>query len=180
MDYDIDVSASTLLINMNYQSPNTCMPREDFRSLSPEVREIWSKIPNDMKAFMLRSRTGNSNERINKNIKYDYKTAKPPSFLHRKFIKANVHKIITELISETSFTEKNEADTLEDEPYSESTLLVNFNSANTFNPGEIRKLISALRKIKAISNKKQTAFSNEITMNGKTYRECSQHTTCCI
>ena len=35
-------------------------------------------------------------------------------------------------------------------------------------------------KSKAISNKKQAAFSNEITINGKTYRECSQHVTHCI
>ena len=35
-------------------------------------------------------------------------------------------------------------------------------------------------KSKAISNKNETAFSNESTMHGKTYREFSQHATCCI
>ena len=30
-------------------------------------------------------------------------------------------------------------------------------------------------KGKDTSNKKQASFSNEVTMNGKTYRECSQH-----
>ena len=30
-------------------------------------------------------------------------------------------------------------------------------------------------KAKATSKNKQTDFSNEVNMNGKTYRECSQH-----
>ena len=60
-EHNIDASAITLLINMCNQSPNTCMPKEDLSSLGPEVRQIWSKIPNDTKAVMLRSRTGNLN-----------------------------------------------------------------------------------------------------------------------
>ena len=39
-DYDIDASTSTLLINMTNKIPNTWIPREDFSSLSPKVREI--------------------------------------------------------------------------------------------------------------------------------------------
>ena len=35
IDYEIDASASTLLINMSNQNPNACMPNEDFSTLSP-------------------------------------------------------------------------------------------------------------------------------------------------
>ena len=40
VNYDIDASASALLINMSNQSPNTCTSKEDFSTLSPEVRRI--------------------------------------------------------------------------------------------------------------------------------------------
>ena len=69
IDYDIDASASILLINMSHQSPNDYMPKEDSSALSPEVRQIWSKIPNDMKAVMFRSRTGNCNDGANNHNK---------------------------------------------------------------------------------------------------------------
>ena len=50
------------------QSPNTYIPREDFSLLTPEVRQIWGKIPPDMKAIILRSKTGNRiEETINRN-----------------------------------------------------------------------------------------------------------------
>ena len=42
---DIDVSASTLLVNMSNQSPINYIPKEDFSALSPEVSRIWSKVP---------------------------------------------------------------------------------------------------------------------------------------
>ena len=51
---------------------------------------------------------------------------------------------------------------------------------NTVNIRDIRKLISAPVKSKAISNKKETAFNEEITMNGKNYRECIQNAMCYI
>ena len=71
--YNIDSSDSTLLINISNQSPNTYAPKKDFSSLSPEVRKIWSKITYDMKAVMLRSRSGNCNEWLNKHSKYIHK-----------------------------------------------------------------------------------------------------------
>ena len=86
-----------------------------------------------------------------------------------------MHDILTELISESSLSEQNEADAPKDDPDSESTLLVNSASSNGINPGEIRKLMSITDKGKATSNKNQEAFINEVTMNGKTYRECIQH-----
>ena len=49
MNYDIDVSTSALLIKISNQRPNAHIPREDFSALSPEVSQIWSKIPNGVK-----------------------------------------------------------------------------------------------------------------------------------
>ena len=54
---------------MSNQILNTYMLKEDFSALSPEVRQIWSKIPNDMKAVIFRSRTVNSNDCVNNHSK---------------------------------------------------------------------------------------------------------------
>ena len=133
-----------------------------------------------MKAVMLRSRTRNRNEIVNKHSKDAYKTVKPLSFPPRTFTKANLNELFSELISENSLSEKNEVDVPTDEPGSKSILLVSSSSVNAINPGNIRKLMSIPGKIKSIPNKKQTDFSNDITINGKTYRECIQHATCYI
>ena len=151
------------------------MPREDCISLSPEVGEIWIKILNCMKAFILRSRTVNSNDGVNNHIKNAYKTVKPPSYRPRKFNKAHLHELLTKLISKFSLSEQNEVDDHKYEPDSESKLLAHSTPVNAINPGCIRKLMSTPDKGKATSNKKQTAFSYEVTTNLKTYRECSQH-----
>ena len=45
------------------------MHKEDFSALSPEVRKIWSKIPNEMKAVTLRNRNRNSNDGVNNHSK---------------------------------------------------------------------------------------------------------------
>ena len=55
------------------------MHKEDFSALSLEVMKIGSNVPNDMKAVMLRSRSGNSNYVVNNNSKNIYKTVKPSS-----------------------------------------------------------------------------------------------------
>ena len=70
---------------MHNQSQSTCVPKEDFSSLSPEVRQIWIKILNDIKSVTLRSRTGNHNEGVNKHSKDIHKTIKPPSSPSSKF-----------------------------------------------------------------------------------------------
>ena len=88
-----------------------------------------------------------------------------------------MHELLNELISDSSLSEQNEVDAPKDKPDSESTFLVNSTSSNEINPGDIRKLMFAPVKNKAISNKKQTACSNEVTMNGKTYRDCSHNVT---
>ena len=48
------------------------MPKEDFSALSPEVRKIWSKIPNDMKAVIVRSINDNINDGVNNHSKNAY------------------------------------------------------------------------------------------------------------
>ena len=53
--------------------------------------------------------------------------------------------------------------------------MVNSTTSNSINPGDVRKLMSTPGKGKDTSNKKQKTFSNEVTMNGKTYWEYSQH-----
>ena len=73
IDYDIDASASALLINIANKNPNTYMPREDFSALSPEVRRIWSKILPNTKAIILRRRTGSCNNGIKNHSKNVYK-----------------------------------------------------------------------------------------------------------
>ena len=88
-----------------------------------------------------------------------------------------MHRLLTELNSESSLSEQNEVDAAKDEPDSEYILLVNSTSANALSPGEMRKLMSAPGKSKATTNKKQTAFSSGIVINGKTYRECNQRVT---
>ena len=95
---------------MKNQSPNAHTPKEDCRSLSPEARKMLSKIPNEIKVVILRSRTGNINEGVNKHGKDGCTTVKKSSFPPRKFTKANLHELLDELISETSLSEQNEVD----------------------------------------------------------------------
>ena len=74
-------------------------------------------------------------------------------------------------------SEQNEVDATADETNTESTLLVNSTCVNAVSPRDIRKLMSTPNKSKATSTKKQTAFSSNIIINGKTYLECRQHVT---
>ena len=69
-----------------------------------------------MKAVMLRSRTASRSKRLNKHIKDDYKTVKPPSLSPMKFTEVNLHELLAELITETFLFEQNEVDFSEDEP----------------------------------------------------------------
>ena len=69
-EYDIDASASTFLVNFANPNLNACMTKEDFSALSPKVKRSWSKIPPDMKAIILRSRTGSYNYGANNNSSF--------------------------------------------------------------------------------------------------------------
>ena len=66
------------------QNPNACIAKEEFSALSPELRRIWSKTHPDMKAIILRSRTGSCNDGTNDHSKNVYKTVKPPSYPPKK------------------------------------------------------------------------------------------------
>ena len=111
-------------------------------TFSPEVRQIWSNIPNGMKVVILRTGTVNSNDGVNNHSKNYYETVKSHFYPPRKFTKDHFHELLTELISESSLSEKNEVDAPEDDPDSDSTLLVNSTSANSINTGNTRKLMS--------------------------------------
>ena len=101
---------------MSNQSPNTRMSKKSFISISLEVRQIWGKIPNDMKVVILRSRTGNINEGVNKHSKDIYKKVKPSSCPPIKFTSAHLYQLLTKISSGTYLSEKNEVDTPKDEP----------------------------------------------------------------
>ena len=133
-----------------------------------------------MKAIILRSRNGSGKEGATNHSKNGCKSVKPPSFPPRKFTKAHLHELLSKLISETSLSDDNETAIPEAGQDPESTLLVNSASANAANPGDIRKLMSEPGKNKGAAVKIQTAFANEVTINGKTCRERSQHVTYCI
>ena len=128
----------------------------------------------------MRSRNESWNERINKNYKDGYNTAKRPSFTHRKFTKANLRELLAEINSETYVSEQNNEYIAEDKADSESKFLVNATSANAINPGDILELMHAPRKGKCVPKRNQTALSNEVTMNVKTNREVNQHSTYCV
>ena len=84
-----------------------------------------------MKVFMLRIRTGNFNDRTNDHSKNVYETVNPPSYAPRKITTTHLHEVLTEVILESSLSEHNEVDATNDEPDSESTLIVNSTSANS-------------------------------------------------
>ena len=90
---------------MANKNTNSYVPKENFSALIPEVRRTWSKKPPEMKAIMLRIRTGSPNDGSNNHSKNVYKTIKPPSYPHRKFTTVYLHELLTELISESSFSE---------------------------------------------------------------------------
>ena len=99
---------------MANQNPNSYTPKEYFSVLSPEVRRTWSKMPPDMKAIILRSRTKSPNDGANNHSKNVYKPVKPPSYPPRKFTTAHLHELLTELILESSLSEQNEVDATAD------------------------------------------------------------------
>ena len=139
---------------MTNQSSSTCVPREEFSSLSPEVKQILGKIPNNMKAIISCSRTGSGKEGATNHSKNGCKSIKPLSFPPRKFTKAHLHELFSKLISETSLSDDNEPVIPAANQDSKSALLVNSASANTINPGDIRKLMSAPGKTKEVAVKK--------------------------
>ena len=101
VDYDIDASATTLLKNITNRAnpnPDSYFPFEDYSSLTPEERDLWRKIPPNMKSIILKGRNSDSrpSSRFNSN-KYNnpsYKTVNPPSYNGKPFTKANLHELL--------------------------------------------------------------------------------------
>ena len=150
-DYEIDASATTLLANMtNHGNPNpdSYLPSEDYSSLTPEERDLWRKIPPNMKSIILKGRNSNNrpNNRcnVNKTNNPSYKTIKSPPYYGKPFTKAKLHEILNELIvdinesKDSSFVVENAMDK------NESTLLANLTTARKLNPGDIRNMLSTL------------------------------------
>ena len=109
----MDASFSKLLDKVTSQIPKACTTKEDHRSLTPEVKESWSNIPNAMKGIILQGRSGSRNDRVTKNNKDSCKHVTPPSFKPKKFNKANLHELLVELISETSLSDTNKVNNSE-------------------------------------------------------------------
>ena len=87
VDCDVDASATTLLAKMTNRGnskSDSYLPSEDYSSLTPEERELWRKIPPNMKSIILKGRIRNNipNSRfnINKSNNTSYKTVKHPSY----------------------------------------------------------------------------------------------------
>ena len=109
VEHEIDAPTSTLLANLNKMNAASYFPSEDCRSLSPEAKESWGKMQNDMKAIVLKGR----NNDVKHNDDYDkssfnsnepksnqFKTVKPPTHNNNSFTKANLHQLSSELFVE--------------------------------------------------------------------------------
>ena len=75
-------------------------------------------MPPGMKTVILESRTGNFNDGKNNHSKNVYKPVKTPSYPTSILTIAQLHQLLTELISESSLSEKNDVDDNKDEPAS--------------------------------------------------------------
>ena len=52
-NYDIDVPTPILLANLNKVNASSYLPFDKYRLLSLEVRDLWSKIPDDIKTIII-------------------------------------------------------------------------------------------------------------------------------
>ena len=71
------------MTNRGNYNPDSCLPSKNDSSLTFEERDLWSKIPPNMKFIMLKDRNSNNrpNNRFNNNESNNpsYKTVKPLS-----------------------------------------------------------------------------------------------------
>ena len=87
IENDADASASTLLANLMNRNPpnsNIYLSSEDFNSLSPQAKNAWRALPNDLKAALAKSRNSSQGSNSYNNNHSDhsnpsYKPVKPPS-----------------------------------------------------------------------------------------------------
>ena len=135
------------------------------------------KIPPNMKSILLRGINSNNrpNNRFNSN-EYDnpsYKTVKPSSYNEKPFTKANLHKLLKELIVEGH--ESEDASIVSENAINnnESTLLVNLKIATKLNLRDVRKSLS--NPIKSNPHPfplsgKNISYKTVVNVNGKIYR----------
>ena len=144
LDYDIYASATALLSNMTNRgnsNSDSYLSLDDYSFLTPEEKDLWSKLTHMMKSIILKVRNRNNrpNDRFssNKSNNYSYKKNKPPSHNGNAFTKANLDEFLNELIVVGKESEDNDVVT-EDVIYNiDSTLLVNSTTANKINLGDI-------------------------------------------
>ena len=87
IDFDTGVSTRKSLARMTSQSPNAHMTKGDCSSLTPEVREIWSKIPNETLSVILRGKSRSHNKRVSKHNKDSDKPMNRPFLALRNMLK---------------------------------------------------------------------------------------------
>ena len=71
------------MTNRGDSNPDSYFPSEDCTSLTPEAKDLWRKLPPEMKAMILKGRniSNRSNNRSSSNNfnSSSNKTVKPPS-----------------------------------------------------------------------------------------------------
>ena len=94
MNYDIDASATTLLeslINLGNSNSDSYLPSEVHSSLTPEGKDLWRKLPPNVKSAILKGRNSKNrhNDRFNSNKSNNssYKIIKPPSTMKKISLK---------------------------------------------------------------------------------------------
>lgn len=155
--------------------------------MSPEVKELWGKTPDDVKTIILQGKNKGikPSNNYNKNSFNSYKpkstpfeSVKPPNYSNNSFTKADLHQLLSELFVE----EEEPADVKDSDNAQESNMLVNSTSASKVNPGDIHKLMSTSNKSKSTSTAiipatTKSTFKSEIIVDGKTHKEVSKCVT---
>lgn len=86
------------------ETNSSCLSQEDFKHLTCEHRELWGKMPRDMKSIILNNKgskanlvLSHSNGNSNSNSKSSYKNLNPSSCSNEPIARANLHEILSEL-----------------------------------------------------------------------------------
>ena len=159
--------------------PASFLPKDKWKDLTPEARDIWAMFPSDMKAVILRKEIKDRLENLKS----------PPKNSNNKIKKSFTKAMLHELLKDMSDSEDDDIDACNEQDNSagagsdsndESTLLVNSTTCKNVSPADIRALMSTPKKDKTnetknknkklSSNNTCTAPSDEINVNGKLYR----------
>ena len=186
-EYGIDSSISTILANVTKQSRNKdsahFMPIEKWKQLTPEAKEIWDMLPNDMKSVILSKKTDSNQVKF----KNPQDSKKPYS---KKITKSMLHDILSTMSDDDDGKSDDNKNESSDEE-SESTLLVNTATCKNVSPADIRKLLSVPetkkspnknKNAKKLSTNKtkvsqEESNTDELVINGKVYRSVNKTVT---